>query len=169
MSRFHRSRAQFGQSQVRPQRQAGATLVEVLIAVFILAVGLLGVAALQASALRNSGSALERSQAVIQTYSILDAMRANNAGNVMIARTGGYNMAMGSAPGGGNALSVADRVAWLASLQATLGASAQGSINCAAAVCTITVRWNDSRGTNAAGAAAAAAAANYQVITVSQL
>ncbi len=162
-SKTHRTPA--GRVPPRAVHQRGATLVEVLIAVFILAVGLLGVAALQASALRNSGSALERSQAVIQTYSILDAMRANNAGGVMIARNGGYNMAIDTAPAGGNALAVADRNAWLASLQATLGASARGSINCAVSVCTITVRWNDSRGTNASAAAAAA----YQVVTVSRL
>ena len=144
--------------------QRGSTLVEVMIAVFVLAIGLLGVAALQASALRNSGSALERSQAVIQTYSILDAMRANNAGGVSVARSGGYNVALGAASGG-NALASSDLAAWQASLLATLGASAQGGIACVAAVCTITVQWNDSRGTNAS----ATAAATYQVITVSRI
>jgi len=148
----------------RAKRQRGSTLVEVMIAVFILAVGLLGVAALQASALRNSGSALERSQAVIQTYSILDAMRAINAGGVSVARSGGYNVALG-ATSGGNALASNDLAAWQASLLATLGASAQGGIACVAAVCTITVQWNDSRGTNAS----ATAAATYQVITVSRI
>lgn len=152
----------------RAQHQSGSTLVEVMIAVFILAVGLLGVAALQASALRNSGSALERSQAVIQTYSILDAMRANNPSGINAARIGGYNVALGAASGG-NALATSDLVAWQASLQATLGASAQGGINCVAAVCTITAQWNDSRGTRANTSAAATAAASYQVITVSQL
>jgi len=57
----------------------GVSLLEVLIAVLILAIGLLGVAALQASALRNSQSSLERSQAVIYTYTILDSMRSNTA------------------------------------------------------------------------------------------
>lgn len=152
-------------SRVGPRaEQRGATLVEVLIAVFILAVGLLGVAALQASALRNSGSALERSQAVIQTYSILDAMRAN----LTVARAGGYNMGPATTatpPTNGGALAVSDRVAWQASLQATLGGIPSSTINCVASVCTITVQWDDSRGTNANAAAAAA----YQVITVSQL
>lgn len=164
---FRRTRS--GTVPPAAKRQRGATLVEVMIAVFILAVGLLGVAALQASALRNSGSALERSQAVIQTYSILDAMRANNAGGAMIARTGGYNRAFTAAAGGGNPLATADITAWLNSLRATLGQSADGQINCAAAVCTISVRWDDSRGTIDTTAAAVAAAAAYQVTTVSQL
>ena len=50
-------------------------------AVAILAFGLLGIAALQATALRNSQSSYERSQAVSLTYSILDRMRANARGD----------------------------------------------------------------------------------------
>lgn len=60
-----------------PKRQRGVSLLEVLIAVLVLAIGILGVAALQATALRNNQGAAERTQAVIQTYTILDAMRAN--------------------------------------------------------------------------------------------
>lgn len=161
MPRTNSNRSSAGRMPVRVYRQRGATLVEVLIAVLILAVGLLGVAALQASALRNSGSALERSQAVIQTYSILDAMRANRG----VARAGGYNVALATAPAGADPLAMSDLVAWRAALLATLGGTADGAVNCVAAVCTITVQWNDSRGTNANAAAAAA----YQVITVSQL
>ena len=52
-------------------------MIEVLVAVLVMGIGLLGVAAMQATALRNNQSALERTQATIQTYSILDAMRAN--------------------------------------------------------------------------------------------
>ena len=52
-------------------------LLAALVAVLVMGVGLLGIAAMQATALRNNQSALERTQATIQTYSILDAMRAN--------------------------------------------------------------------------------------------
>src|SRR3546814_19832635 len=55
----------------------GTTLSEVLIAVLVLGIGMLGIASLQATSLRNSQSSLERSQAVIATYAIIDAMRAN--------------------------------------------------------------------------------------------
>ena len=54
-------------------QQVGVTLIEVLVAVLVMAIGLLGIAALQATALRNSQSSLERSQAVVHTYAILDA------------------------------------------------------------------------------------------------
>ncbi|WP_438438152.1 type IV pilus modification protein PilV [Hydrogenophilus thermoluteolus] len=51
--------------------------IEILIAVLVLAVGLLGVAALQANALKTNQSAVARSQAAMLAYLILDAMRAN--------------------------------------------------------------------------------------------
>jgi type IV pilus assembly protein PilV len=57
----------------------GFTLIEVLVAMMILAVGLLGLAALQASSLRNNQSAYYRSQATQLAYDIADRMRVNVA------------------------------------------------------------------------------------------
>ncbi len=117
-------------------------MVEVLIAVLILGIGLLGVAALQATALRNSQSAMERSQGVVHAYTILDAMRAN----VAAARAGDYNMGMTCAPPGGVTLAIKDRQQWIRTLKANLGQSACGSVNCQADACTVSVQWDDSRG-----------------------
>ena len=130
-----------------PRRQRGASLLEVLIAILILAIGMLGVAAMQAMSLRNSLSALERSQATVQTYAIMDAMRANIAD----ARNDQYNLALAAAPcaapAAGGTLATRDLNNWINSLQATLGPSACGAVACAANVCEITIRWNDERGT----------------------
>ncbi|HEY5849431.1 MAG TPA: type IV pilus modification protein PilV [Lysobacter sp.] len=138
-------------------RQRGVGLIEVLIAVLILAIGLLGIAALQAVALRNSQSALERSQAVVRSYDILEAMRVN----VAEARSGGYDMPMtctSPAPGtrGSSAGRLAgnDLVAWISAIHAELGERGCGKIACKAVAapgsqttdCTVTVRWDDSRG-----------------------
>ena len=60
-------------------RQRGFTLLEVLIAVMLLAVGLLGLAGLQAVSLRNNHSAYLRSQATMLTYEIIDSMRTNRS------------------------------------------------------------------------------------------
>ncbi|NOT89237.1 MAG: type IV pilus modification protein PilV [Lysobacter sp.] len=122
----------------------GVGLIEVLVAVLVLAIGLLGVAAMQATALRNSQSSLERSQGVMHVYTILDAMRANpNA-----ARAGAYNMGMTCAvPGAGN-LVANDKRAWIDILQQNLGATACGQVACDGGLCTISVRWDDSRGTS---------------------
>lgn len=133
-----------------PGKQAGVGLIEVLVAVLILAVGMLGVAALQATALRNSQSSLERSQAVVYSYAVLDAMRANQAA----ARAGAYDMAMQCKAVAGGTLAQSDRSTWLANLKSTLGDDACGAIECQAVGgsdtrdCTVTVRWNDSRGTD---------------------
>lgn len=58
---------------------AGFTLIEVLVAMLILAVGLLGLAALQASSLKNNQSAYYRSQATQLAYDIADRMRVNTS------------------------------------------------------------------------------------------
>ena len=70
-------------------RQRGVGLVEVLVAVTVLAIGMLGIAAMQATALRNRQSAVERSEAVVHSYAILERMRANHA----VASNGGYDLA----------------------------------------------------------------------------
>lgn len=120
----------------------GVGLIEVLVAVLVLAIGLLGVAAMQATALRNSQSSLERSQGVMHVYTILDAMRANPDA----ARSGGYNMGMTCTVPAAASLITSDQREWINTLQQNLGITACGQVNCVAPVCTITVRWDDSRG-----------------------
>lgn len=61
-------------------KNTGFTLIEVLIAMLVLAVGLLGLAALQASSLRNAQSAYNRSIATELAYDMVDRMRANIPG-----------------------------------------------------------------------------------------
>lgn len=132
---------------------AGVGLIEVLIAVLVMAIGLLGIAALQATGLRNSQSALERSQAVISSYAILDAMRAN----LPAARSGAYNTGLVCTPPvAGGSLVVNDQARWIQSVQDALGETSCGEIQCVAIAgsdarnCTVTVQWNDARGTEGA-------------------
>jgi len=58
-------------------RAKGFTLVEVLVSMIVLSIGLLGLAGLQATSLRNNQSAYYRSQATFLAYDIADRMRAN--------------------------------------------------------------------------------------------
>ncbi|MFZ5638029.1 MAG: type IV pilus modification protein PilV [Pseudomonadota bacterium] len=122
----------------------GVGLIEVLVAVLVLAIGLLGVAAMQATALRNSQSSLERSQGVVHVYTILDAMRANP----QAARNGAYNMSMTCTVPGGGGLVDEDKRAWMTAVQNNLGPTACGQVQCVGALCSITVRWDDSRGSS---------------------
>ena len=61
-------------------KNTGFTLIEVLIAMLVLAVGLLGLAGLQATSLSNAQSAYNRSLATQLAYELADRMRANVAG-----------------------------------------------------------------------------------------
>lgn len=64
-------------------KNTGFTLIEVLIAMLVLAVGLLGLAGLQATSIGNNQSAYNRSQATQLAYDLADRMRANVAGVVI--------------------------------------------------------------------------------------
>ncbi len=136
--------------------QRGAGLIEVLVSVVILAIGLLGMAGLQASALRGNQSSYARSQAVMLSYYMLDMMRADRARALL----GDYNTDNNATPDAVltpicNATDVpqdtlADntREDWLLAVKANLGDNAQtcGAIRCAATgECTIQITWDDAR------------------------
>lgn len=139
---------------------AGVGLIEILVAVTILAFGLLGIAALQAMSLRNTQSAMEHGEAAIKTYEILERMRANYD----VAGNGGYDLAaMTCAVPVATTRVQKDWKAWVESLQQALGPSACGQIiDCGSENCTIVVQWDDSRGT---GDAAALEEQKYTTVT----
>ena len=60
------------------RRSGGFSLIEVLITILIFAVGLLGMAALQAVSMRSNQSANFRTQATALAYMIIDRMHANS-------------------------------------------------------------------------------------------
>lgn len=127
--------------------QGGVGLLEVLIAVLIMAIGLLGIAALQAVTLKNTGSSAERTNAVIQTYAILDVVRANRP------RASQYTYAtkqcQANFQGGDGASSgvVGDINGWITQLKSTIGPSACGLLQCTQTECAVTVEWDESRST----------------------
>ncbi|MCP5124287.1 MAG: type IV pilus modification protein PilV [Gammaproteobacteria bacterium] len=132
------------------RKQTGFTLIEILVTVVVLAIGLLGLAGLQATALRFNSSASQRSQATILAYDILEQMRANVKG----VRCGFYDAANTQRPGedcnailvaGLNGIAVTDTGRWTTALNNTLP-SANGTINYDGAIVTITIQWDDSRG-----------------------
>lgn len=69
------------------QRQRGFSLLEVLVALLVLSIGLLGLAALQTMGLKFNTQSYQRTQAVLNAYDIIDRIRANPAGMA----TGGYD------------------------------------------------------------------------------
>ncbi|MEM9401986.1 MAG: type IV pilus modification protein PilV [Pseudomonadota bacterium] len=69
--------------------EQGFTLIEVMIALLVLSIGLLGLAGLQVTALQNNQGAFMRSQATALAYDLADRMRANVLGTI----SGNYIMA----------------------------------------------------------------------------
>ncbi|HED34907.1 MAG TPA: type IV pilus modification protein PilV [Gammaproteobacteria bacterium] len=76
-------------TSIRFSANQGFTLIEVLVATIILAVGLLGISGMQVTGLRSNHSALMRSQATMFAYDLSDRMRAN--GEAFKPAAGYYN------------------------------------------------------------------------------
>jgi type IV pilus assembly protein PilV len=120
---------------MRPLAQGhrGATLVEVMVAVLILSIGLLGVAGLQMVSLKSGHSAYQRSQATWLANDLTDRLRARRSDACSRYADGSDDD---------------DRRDWDASLSRALGGVASGSL----ALCDgsdnveIHIRWDDERG-----------------------
>jgi type IV pilus assembly protein PilV len=127
-----------------PARSRGMTLVEVLVTLVITSVGLLGVAAMQLTSLRNNYDAYVRSQAAMLAADLLDRMRANRDD----ALDGSYVAALGPFAGAGTTWQ-ADIAAWKATLAAQLP-NGDGSVQTAAVdaagrvtLVDITIQWGE--------------------------
>lgn len=135
------------------RHQSGVGLIEVLIAVLVLSIGFLGIAALEVMSLSTNNSAMARSMATINTFSILDGMRADLAN----AKAGSYNTTVtaNNCSNGGGTLASLQLYNWCNSLGATLGAKSTttGKIACdSVGNCAITVTFDDTRsGSNTGG------------------
>jgi type IV pilus assembly protein PilV len=127
-------------SPIKRKTQRGTTLVETLVALVVLSVGLLGIAALQMTSLRNNRGAHLRSQAQVLAYDIADRMRANR--NVALANA--YVVALGVTPAGGT-LDALDLQGWKATLAQALP-SGDGEITRVGNMFRIRITWTDSLG-----------------------
>ena len=138
---------------LKPSRQSGFTLLEVVIAILVLAIGLLGLASLQAVSLQSNQSSQFRSQATNLAYEMADRMRSNREA----AREGDYDVDLANSPPAciqslalsQSSVAARDVAAWRNSL-ACLLPSGNGSIEVDDDVVTIMVQWDDSRGEEAA-------------------
>lgn len=141
---------------------AGFSLLEVLIALVILSVGLLGIAGLLSGTLKSNDSAYMRTVATVQAYNIIDRMRANAMALNSLQYV--YTMPAAAATAGSSActgsgtncsysqLASYDIAQWEYDLAQNLP-QGRGSITTTitptATTYTVTVRWNDSRANQA--------------------
>lgn len=126
-------------------RQRGISLIEVLITVLVLAIGLLGLASLQANALQMNQAANFRSQATGLAYDITDRMRANRSR----ALNGDYDADWNTVPDCAvpelsGTLAEQDLSEWQLALSCALP-NGQGRIQRNDNVVTISIRWDNSR------------------------
>jgi type IV pilus assembly protein PilV len=136
-------------------RTLGFSLIEILVALLVLSIGLLGLAALQTFGLKYNQQSYQRTQAVFQAYDIVDRIRANR-----IARIAGCY----------------DTLAEGATAIAAPAACVAAFVDCEAAECNTMQlanydvrRWNETNAallTNGAGAIVTAAGATRRTITI---
>lgn len=138
------------------KKQCGFTLLEVLIALLILSIGLLGLASLQTNGLRSNQMASMRTNATQLAYDIADRMRANPGG----VDAQDYVIATGDAdptiPGGENCESTTctsaqmatyDLAQWRGAIRALPGgtSSIARTVTGAVVTHTVTIFWDEYR------------------------
>ncbi len=150
-------------------RQHGTTLIEILVAIVVLSIGLLGLAGLQLKGIQVNQGSSYRSQAAFLAEDIADRMRADRAGVLAGAYSTPANTTFATAPAGAPAA----LVEWLARLSALPGGnvtigpfpfpagSAPNSV-----LIPITVNWVDTRAQTGTGVATATANATPGSYTV---
>jgi type IV pilus assembly protein PilV len=144
--RVHKKYTSFNVTDAR-----GFTLVEVLVALVVLSIGLLGMAKMVMVSSHSNDSAYLRSQATALAYQAMDSMRAN----LLAATANGYITTIGvmPAPAGNCAaycdnttLALSDVYGWKQHLKNALP-SGTGSITTSATfpvIATVVVQWDDS-------------------------
>ena len=129
--------------------QNAFTLLEVMIAMVIFAVGMLGLAGIQGLSLENSHTSYSRSQAILLAYDMVDRMKANPTGG------SAYVVATGTSPTtpsklcnteacSNTEMAAFDLWQWKSTLPNLL-ISGNGQVVNTGGTYTITVHWDEDR------------------------
>ena len=130
--------------------EQGFTLIEVLIALVVLSIGLLGLAMLQLEGIKYNTDAYLRTQASVLAYEIIDRMKANssaaNAGSYVAAAAPTIETCGSTSAGCTDTATLAayDLSVWYTRLGEALPAGpTPSSISSVGSQHTIVVRWNE--------------------------
>jgi len=164
-----------------PAHNTGVALFEILIALLVLSVGLLGLATLQSQGLRSSSSATMRTEATFLAMDIIDSMRASMTlqpapappappGTLTPTIDPNYMLPItGTVTNVGASITSQDLAQWTATIQVQLGSGQQNAWAASIApppiippgspgALIVTIMWDDARtgarGTNCSGNAA---------------
>ena len=170
--------------------QNGFSMLEVLVALIVISLGLLGIAGMQAAAINSTSIARSRSLGAIAAESMAAAMHANTAYWGVLNASGSWSVSASGVISGTPALSQAvncsasgttcsaanvagyDAAQWgNGTISALPGGSGQIACNPATSAtpvaCTITVYWLEkNRMVNAVSMAAGTASQSYQMVVV---
>lgn len=114
--------------------QRGVSLIEVMVALFIMAVGLLGAAAMQLNALKYTDSSRYRTQATFIAYDMLDRIRAN------AEKRAGYDVTVSC-----SGVCEQDKNDFNSNIQSTLPSGSNGSITVKNTYVTVAIDWPEER------------------------
>jgi type IV pilus assembly protein PilV len=133
------------------RRQRGLSLIEAMISLLVISIGLLGIASLQITAMKQNAVALNHSQAVWIGYDMADRIRSNisefaNYADIDTAKS--YAQDCISATCNTTQMVTADAADWAAQIQ-NLPAG-RGMVTGDATQLNVTVMWDD-EGTGATG------------------
>ena len=120
--------------------QSGMTLIEVLVALLIFSVGLLGVAMLQLNALKYTDSSMRSMHVSFIAHDLFERIRANPGASYALT-------SLSQAPASGS-LAVPrqqDLYDFATQLKRAVGDDAEASITVAGSSVTLNLKWDDSR------------------------
>ncbi len=101
--------------------QPGFTLLEVLVALLILSIGVLGLASLQFTGIKSNREVYYRTQAAILAQDIVGRLQANHQGNYLMAASSGDAIRCQTPTGcSGEQLAADDLSLWSAAIEARL-------------------------------------------------
>jgi type IV pilus assembly protein PilV len=135
-------------NMLHSRQESGFTLLEILVAIVVLSIGLLGLAGLQAVSLNNNQAAYYRSIASQQAYDMADRIRANLVG----VGAGNYDALTAGLPGGNPDcfsavcsaanIAISDHRQWN-TMNARLLPAGDGTVAGAGGTFVITVMWTE--------------------------
>ena len=123
--------------------QEGSSLLEVLISMVVLGIGILGLLALQTTALKTNQLAVTRTLASGLAVEISELMRANKTA----VENGNYDISIAGTVSSATTIAETDLQTWKSHL--TQLPSGQGSVSRNNNIITITIQWDESRVGNA--------------------
>ncbi|MFC4260133.1 type IV pilus modification protein PilV [Marinobacter lacisalsi] len=126
-------------------KQSGIALIEVLVAVLVLGVGLLGIAAMQSVSSQMTNGAEQRTQAILLSADMLDRIRANGDNmasyNNLVVNPDNVNCATDFAYNNGQTIAQNDISEWSNQVVCALPRGRANVAVTAAGVATVTIDW----------------------------